>query len=126
MMTAIEAIIVMKRSNSYRRGDSPAPADEARLAICPMTVESPVKITTPFPLPSLHNVPKNAKFLVSRGLSCVQTIDLYMSKLSPVKLELSTFMSYDKRILKSAGIRVPSSTMTISPGTNSVAYNFYC
>lgn len=70
MMTAIEAIIVMKRSNSYRRGDSPAPADEARLAICPMTVLSPVKITTPTPLPWIY-------YLISLPL-CI----MYQRKLS--------------------------------------------
>ena len=47
-------------------------ADWARLAIFPITVLSPVKITMPTPVPSVQLVPKNAKFSVSNGFSSVQ------------------------------------------------------
>lgn len=36
--------------------------DEARPAILPMTVLSPVFMTTPTPVPAVHIVPKNATF----------------------------------------------------------------
>jgi len=39
------------------------PADDARLAICPMKVRSPVANTTPLPVPSLLRVEKKAIFL---------------------------------------------------------------
>jgi hypothetical protein len=68
---------------------------------------------------SLHNVPKNARFLVSRGFSLlVHSTVLKSNNVSPVKLELSTFMSLLSIILKSAGIRFPNSIKTISPATN--------
>jgi hypothetical protein len=67
----------------------------------------------------LQRVPKKARFFVSRGLAAdVHSADLIKRRLSPVRLELSTFISFDSKILKSAGIRFPNSTITISPGTN--------
>jgi len=62
----------------FCRGVSPSyeAAEEARLAICPMKVRSPVAKTTPFPVPSLLRVEKYAIFLVSRGLSFVHLSDL--------------------------------------------------
>lgn len=44
---------------------------------------------------------------------------------SPVKLELSTFISLLSNILRSAGILLPFSTITTSPGTKLEAGNFY-
>ena len=92
--TAIERIMVMNLFNSCLRGDSPDSAEEANPAIYPITVLSPVKTTIPFPDPSLHNVPKKAKFLVSKGLSGLVHSGVLKSKSdSPVNDELSTFMS---------------------------------
>lgn len=74
----------------------------------------------------MHNVPKNAKFFVSNGFcGCEHSGVLNNNIDSPVKLELSTFISLLSIILISAGIRFPNSTITTSPGTNSVAYIFY-
>lgn len=80
----------------------------AKLAICPMKVRSPVAKTTPLPVPSLLRVEKKAIFLVSSGLSLVQSAVLARSSVSPVKEELSTFMPCESMILKSAGIFLPS------------------
>lgn len=92
--TAMERIIVMNLFSSYLNGDSPDSADEANPAIYPITVLSPVKTTIPLPDPSLHNVPKKAKFFVSKGLSGFVHSGVLKSKSdSPVKDELSTFMS---------------------------------
>jgi hypothetical protein len=42
-----------------------ASADEARFAICPITVLSPVRKQIPLPEPAVHDVPKKPTFLVS-------------------------------------------------------------
>ena len=63
------AINLIKWLISCLNGDSSESDDAAKPAIYPMTVLSPVNMTTPFPVPSLFNVPKKARFLVSRGLS---------------------------------------------------------
>ena len=47
----IQATNLIKASSSFLKGVSSFPADEAKFAICPITVESPVKTTIPFPLP---------------------------------------------------------------------------
>ena len=47
-------------------GVSADSADEAKLAICPITVESPVLKQIPFPEPAVHDVPKKPTFLVSK------------------------------------------------------------
>lgn len=92
--TAIERMIVINLFSSCLSGDSPASAEDASPAIYPITVLSPVKTTIPLPDPSLHNVPKKAKFLVSKGLSGFVHSGVLNSKSdSPVKDELSTFMS---------------------------------
>lgn len=91
-----------------------------------MTVLSPVNTAIPFPLPSLHKVPKNIKFFVSNGLSgCEHSGVLYNNKVSPVKLELSTFIPLLSIIRISAGILFPNSTTTKSPGTKFSAGIFY-
>lgn len=54
---------------SRLRGDYSVDAREAKLAIWPIKVLSPVNITNPFPLPSLLSVEKNAMFLDYRGFS---------------------------------------------------------
>ena len=74
------------------RGASSVLDVAARLAICPMKLRSPVAITTPFPEPSLLSVPKNPRFLVSRGLTLVHSTLLTSNYVSPVSEELSTFM----------------------------------
>jgi hypothetical protein len=97
----------------------------ARFAICPMKLRSPVAITTPFPDPSLLSVPKNARFLVSRGLSLVHSTLLKSNSVSPVNEELSTFMAWESMTLISAGIFFPSSTLITSPTTNKEAFIFF-
>jgi hypothetical protein len=52
-------------------GDYYELAVAAKLAICPINVRSPVENTTPFPVPYLFKVEKNAIFLVYNGLSSV-------------------------------------------------------
>ena len=112
--------------SSCLKGDSPESPVAASPAIYPITVLSPVKITTPLQDPSLQSVPKNARFLVSSGLSgWVHSWVLGSNNDSPVKLELSTFMPWLSNIRISAGIRLPNSTITISPTTKSFAGNLY-
>jgi hypothetical protein len=61
-------------------------------------------ITIPLPLPSLHIVPKKAIFFVSKGYyGWVHYGDLNNGSTSPVNAELSTFISIDDKILRSAG-----------------------
>ncbi len=61
---AITVMIMTNRSSSILSGDFWFPPDEARSAICPITVFAPIPITMPLPLPYLHKVPKNAIFFV--------------------------------------------------------------
>ena len=99
---------------------------EDRFAIYPKVVASPIRTTTPFPDPSLHNVPKKAKLAVSNGLSgCEHTVVLSKGSDSPVKGELSTFISALASILISAGIFSPAFTFTISPQTSFKARIIY-
>ena len=119
------AIYLINILISFLKGDSPELELAANPAIWPITVFSPVYTTTPLPVPSLQNVPKNAKFLVSNGFSAfVHSGYLINSSDSPVKLELSTFIPLLSSILTSAGILFPFSIITMSPGTNSLAYIF--
>ena len=114
---------IMNLFISLFNGESYVLALAAKLAIWPMNVLSPVAKTTPFPVPSLFNVEKNAIFFVSKGLSFVHSTDLARRSVSPVKEELSTFMPCESITLKSAGIFLPSSIFTTSPTTNLVASN---
>ena len=68
-VTANIEIIVTNLEISADKRDSRAFADCANEAICPITVLSPVFITTPSPDPKVHEVPKKARFAVSNGLS---------------------------------------------------------
>lgn len=52
----------MKRSISIDSGVSLASALEARFAIWPMTVRSPVLMAMPLPLPAEQEVPKKQQF----------------------------------------------------------------
>jgi hypothetical protein len=49
--TAIAEIIFMNKLSSLLRGVSTLPEEEARFAIYPITVLSPVKMTIPAPFP---------------------------------------------------------------------------
>lgn len=62
---AINEISLIKLSISLEIGVSDASADEARLAIYPITVLSPVLKQIPLPEPAVHDVPKKPTFLVS-------------------------------------------------------------
>lgn len=63
---AIAEISLIKLSISLEIGVSDASADEARFAICPITVLSPVLKQIPLPEPAVHDVPKKPTFLVSK------------------------------------------------------------
>lgn len=104
--------------SSLFKGVSGVAPPVAKSAIWPITVRSPIEMTSPFPEPSLHKVPKKARFLVSRGFSDVQSTIRNNGSHSPVSAELSTFISLDWMILMSAGILSPILTSTISPGTS--------
>ena len=108
------------------RGDYSPFACEARVAIWPMNVLSPVNITNPFPDPYLFKVEKKATFLVSNGfyLSVHSTV-LDISSVYPVKDELSTFIPWDYTTLISAGIFFPSSILIKSPLTSSWALRVF-
>jgi hypothetical protein len=66
---AIIDISLIKCSISIDIGVSVVSAEEARFAICPITVLSPVFMHIPYPDPAVQEVPKNAAFLVSKILS---------------------------------------------------------
>lgn len=93
--TAMMEIMMTNLFNSLFSGVSGVAPPIAKSAICPITVLSPMAITIPFPDPSLQRVPKNARFLVSNGFSEVQSTILNNGSHSPVKAELSTFISLD-------------------------------
>lgn len=66
MDIAIIEISLIKLLISLEIGVSDASADEARFAICPITVLSPVLKQIPLPDPAVHDVPKKPTFLVSK------------------------------------------------------------
>ena len=53
-LMATAEMIRMNLSISIAKGVSTASAEEAKLAICPMTVASPVLKQMPFPEPAVH------------------------------------------------------------------------
>ena len=59
----------MKWAISLAIGVSPVSRPDARPAILPMTVLSPIITTIPLAVPSTALVEKKAKFFVSRGFS---------------------------------------------------------
>lgn len=71
MLTAKIVSLIMNLLIYFFNGDYSVLAIEAKLAIWPMKVLSPVAKTTPFPVPYLLRVEKKAIFLDSRGLSLV-------------------------------------------------------
>lgn len=115
-------MILINLSNSFLIGVSPASAVSAKFAIYPIIVLSPMLKTIPFPFPLLQRVPKNATFFVSKIFSgSLQSTDLNKGSDSPVKEELSTFISSEEIILMSAGILSPILTSIKSPVTNFAA-----
>jgi hypothetical protein len=106
-------------------GVSAASAEEARLAIYPITVESPVLKQIPEPDPAVHEVPKKPTFFVSKILSIGSlSKSICMSSDSPVKEALFTFISFDLKMTISHGMFSPVATITISPGTINFASIF--
>jgi len=92
---AIPVIIKTNLSSSILKGVLGVSLLLAKSAIYPKTVFLPISITMAYPEPSLQKVPKNAIFDVSSILSCVQFVVLDKGSVSPVKAELSTFISTD-------------------------------
>ena len=90
--TATAVMIWMKCETSIAIGVLSLPRPLARLAIRPITVLSPVCTATPTQFPSNPLVEKNARFLVSKGFSLVQSGPLLWGSDSPVSEELSTYM----------------------------------
>jgi hypothetical protein len=112
---------LIKWSISIAIGVSPASASDAKLAIYPITVLSPVLITIPIPVPFTQAVPKNPTFLLSYIFLSLSSGTLSSSFDSPVSDALLTFISLLYIILISAGIFWPLIISTISPGTSSIA-----
>ena len=66
----IVPIIIINLSSSYCKVVFPAPwAVDAKFAIWPINVSSPVFIQIPIPSPAVQLVPKKQTFFVSRILS---------------------------------------------------------
>jgi hypothetical protein len=70
-----------------------ASADDAKPAMRPITVPSPVLKTIPMPVPAVHIVPKNATFADSKILATFKSTYLSKSSDSPVNEALLTFIS---------------------------------
>jgi hypothetical protein len=119
--TAIVEINLINLLISRERGVSCVSAVEARLAIYPMTVLSPVLKTIPTPEPLVQEVPKNATLGLSKMFLAFSSGSLKSSSDSPVKEALLTFISLVFMRTTSAGILSPVLISTISPGTNSTA-----
>lgn len=78
---------------SSESGVGLATADIERLAILPITVSSPVLMTTPVPEPNVHIVPKKATFGLSKMFGTFTSTFLNKSSDSPVNDALFTFIS---------------------------------
>mmetsp|Transcript_20929 Transcript_20929/g.39145 ORF Transcript_20929/g.39145 Transcript_20929/m.39145 type:complete len:244 (-) Transcript_20929:405-1136(-) len=119
---AIPEMMWMKFSISLLMGVCSLEVCMARAAMRPMTVLSPVAMTTPLQEPSGTWVPKKQRFWVSRGSSWVHSFFLFWASASPVREALSTVrLSEHSRMRRSAGMRSPALTSTISPGTSLTA-----
>ena len=94
---------------------------EAKLAIYPIIVASPVLKTIPTPFPFVQAVPKNATFGLSKIFACLSSGILNNSSDSPVREALLTFISLVLIRTTSAGILSPIWISTISPGTRPTA-----
>jgi hypothetical protein len=105
-------------SISIANGVSETSADYARVAICPITVLSPVLKIMPTPCPFVQKVPKKATLGLSKMFLSCSSADLRRSSDSPVKDALLTFISLHLRITISAGIFLPFPISTISPTTS--------
>ena len=119
--TAILPTILMKISISLWRVVSLTSALEAKLAIYPIIVASPVLKTIPTPFPLVQAVPKNATLGLSKMLAYFSSGILNSSSDSPVREALLTFISEVLRRTRSAGMLSPIWTSTISPGTRLTA-----
>mmetsp|Transcript_10395 Transcript_10395/g.33011 ORF Transcript_10395/g.33011 Transcript_10395/m.33011 type:complete len:284 (-) Transcript_10395:484-1335(-) len=103
-------------------GVSSAPVTVVRRAMRPMTVLSPTPTTTAVHDPRGTSVPKNARFLVSRGFSSVHSGERFTGSDSPVSDELSTCMSSEHSSTRtSAGTLLPALRCTMSPRTSCTA-----
>ena len=88
--TATPVMMWMKWAISLAMGVSPVSSPEAKPAMRPMTVLSPMFTTIPRAVPSTALVEKKARFLVSRGFSWVYSGLLDWGSDSPVSELLST------------------------------------
>ena len=114
-------------NSNYRVVNSALSAVEARFAILPMNVASPVLMQIPIPSPAVQLVPKKQTFLVSKIFSLGSLLgSRSMSSDSPVKEALLTLSSLALNKTKSQGILAPVLTITTSPGTIYFASIFYC
>ena len=121
-MIATVEIIKMNLWISILSGVSTASADEAKLAIWPITVLSPVLKQIPIPSPAVHYVPKNPTFFVSKMLSTGSAYgSIRISSDSPVREALFTFISLLLKMTTSHGIFSPPLILTTSPGTINLA-----
>ena len=119
--TAIVEMNLMNLAISRESGVSEVSADEAKLAICPITVLSPVLNTIPIPLPLVQAVPKKPTLGLSKMFFAFSSGYLSNSSDSPVKEALLTFISLVLMSTTSAGMLSPVLISTISPGTSSTA-----
>ena len=91
--------------------------------ILPISVQSPIDITTPFPWPLWTIVAEKARFLRSpRATLCspgMMSENFPTGRLSPVSIASSTFRLLHSNMRRSAGTESPPLIKTISPGTRS-------
>jgi hypothetical protein len=93
---ATDEMITINLWISIESGVSTASAEEARFAIYPITVASPVLKQIPLPDPAVHYVPKKPTFLVSKMLATgSRSGSILISSDSPVREALLTFISFD-------------------------------
>jgi hypothetical protein len=118
---AIVPISLTNLASSIANVVSLVSALEARLAIYPITVSSPVLKTIPTPNPLVQAVPKNATFGLSNIFFVFSSGILKRSSDSPVRDALLTFISLVLIRMTSAGMLSPMLISTISPGTKSIA-----
>ena len=95
-LMATAEMMRMNLSISIAKGVSTASAEDAKFAIYPITVASPVLKQIPVPSPAVQLVPKNATFLDSKiFLVGSASTSIRISSDSPVREALFTFISLD-------------------------------
>ena len=117
--TAIHVTCTTKCSTSSSMLERTFVVAEARPAILPIMVLSPMRITTPRASPFMTSAELKTRLRASAGAGCCMSTKQAMASGSPVMELISTLRSLQSKRRRSAGTRSPRPRRTMSPMTRS-------